>query len=136
MELTRLDGLNVLFVDDRRDARFVVDHILRDAGAEVTLLENGQEAVELVNCPPQLVSSFDVMVIDVNMPVLDGLSATRCIRRQGHRMPIIALTAGAMEEDRRECLAAGCDEYLSKPIDGERLVEMVHQLVHAERTAN
>lgn len=133
MELTRLDGVSVLFVDDRRDARFVVDHILRDAGADVTLRQNGQEAVDLVNCSPLPDTTFDVMVIDVNMPVLDGLSATRRLRSQGHRLPILALTTGAMEEDRRECLDAGCDEYLSKPIDGERLVELVHQLAQTER---
>jgi len=134
MELTRLDGVNVLFVDDRRDARFVVDHILRDAGADVTLLANGQEAVELVNNRPLATSGFDVLVMDVNMPVLDGLTATRQLRSQGHRVPILALTTGSMEEDRRECLEAGCDEFLSKPIDGERLVELVHQLAQLERS--
>jgi len=136
MELTRLDGLNVLFVDDRRDARFVVDHILRDAGADVTLLANGQEAVDRVNSPPASHEHFDVLVMDVNMPVLDGLMATRKIRSQGHRVPILALTTGAMEEDRRECLDAGCDEYLSKPIDGEKLIELIHQLAQPERAMN
>lgn len=136
MELTRLDGLNVLFVDDRRDARFVVDHILRDAGADVTLLANGQEAVDLISNPSLESGRFDVLVMDVNMPVLDGLTATRKIRSQGYRMPILALTTGAMEEDRLECLDAGCDEYLSKPIDGARLVELVHQLAQCERSVN
>jgi len=134
MELTRLDGVNVLFVDDRRDARFVVDHILRDAGADVTLLANGQEAVELVNNQSLAATSFDVLVMDVNMPILDGLTATRRLRSQGYRVPILALTTGSMEEDRRECLEAGCDEFLSKPIDGERLVELVHQLAQLERS--
>lgn len=136
MELTRLDGLSVLFVDDRRDARFVVDHILRDAGAAVTLLANGQEAVDLVTKEASESSRFDVVVMDVNMPVLDGLTATREIRSSGLKLPILALTAGAMEEDRRECLDAGCDEYLSKPIDGARLVELVHQLAQSDRCVN
>jgi two-component system sensor histidine kinase/response regulator len=132
MQLTRLDGVKVLFVDDRRDARFVVHHILKDAGAAVTLSENGLQAVELMNgsaseCP------FHVVVMDVNMPVLDGLSATRQIRSQGHRLPILALTAGAMKEDQEECLRAGCNGYMRKPIDGIRLVETIHQLAFAER---
>jgi len=136
MELTRLDGLSVLFVDDRRDARFVVDHILRDAGADVTLLANGQEAVDRVNGLPFSKEHFDVLVMDVNMPVLDGLTATRQIRSQGHRVPILALTTGSMEEDRLECMDAGCDEFLSKPIDGEKLVEVIRQLAQPERALN
>ncbi|SFI01055.1 response regulator [Planctomicrobium piriforme] len=129
MELTRLDGLHVLFVDDRRDARFVVEHILRDAGALVTALENGQQAIEAVtSTATPAPAPFDIVVMDVNMPVLDGLTTTRKLRHNGYQIPILALTAGAMEEDRRECLAAGCNEYLSKPIDGMRLVETVHRL--------
>lgn len=132
MELPRLDGLHVLFVDDRRDARFVVDHILRDAGAFVTTFENGQLACEAVTsryttgkCP------YHVIVMDINMPVLDGLAATRRLRQQGCRVPILALTAAPTEHDRRECLEAGCDDYLSKPLDGARLVDLVHTLALA-----
>jgi len=136
MELTRLDGLSVLFVDDRRDARFVVDHILRDAGADVTLRTNGLEAVELMSGAGQDQAAFDVVVMDVSMPVMDGLSATREIRKIGSRVPILALTAGVMEEDRAECLDAGCDSYLGKPIDGARLVDLIHQLAQSETVAS
>jgi two-component system CheB/CheR fusion protein len=129
IQLTRLDGLRVLFVDDRRDARIVVEHILRDAGAQVTSLENGKQALDLFEaCSPDQPHLFDVLVMDIAMPVLDGLTTTRRLRRKGFHMPILALTAGAMEEDRQECLQAGCDDYLSKPIDGERLVELIHRL--------
>ena len=136
MELTRLDGLRILFVDDRRDARFVVEHILRDAGADVTSRENGKQALEcIVNSSQTSDIPFDVLVMDVNMPVMDGLTATRRLRRLGDQTPILALTSGAMEEDRRECLEAGCDEYLCKPINGERLVQLV-SILASERSSS
>ncbi|WP_437201063.1 response regulator [Planctomicrobium sp. SH664] len=127
MQATRLDGLHVLFVDDRRDARYVVQHILKDAGAAVTALTDGQQAVEavLANTP------FDVVVLDVNMPVMDGLTATRRLREQGYRAPILALTSGILDADREACLAAGFDDYLRKPIDGIRLVKMVRELARS-----
>lgn len=129
MNLPRLDGLHVLFVDDRRDARYVVDHLLRDAGARVTLLENGQQALEKVTAaPPGRSGAFDVVVLDMAMPVMDGLEATRILRQRGYDLPILALTAGVMEEDREECLAAGCDDYLRKPIDGIQLIQRVRTL--------
>ncbi len=124
----RLDGLRVLFVDDRKDARYVVDHILRDAGASVVLAENGMQALSTIANARGNAPLFDVIVMDVEMPVMDGLSATRRLRLAGIQQPVLALTAGNMEEDRRECLAAGCDEYLSKPIDGLKLVRTVHRL--------
>lgn len=132
MKVPRLDGLRVLFVDDRRDARFVVDHILRDAGAAVTLAENGQQAIEAITAaPPDSRNEFDVVVLDINMPVMDGLSATKQLREQGYCLPILALTAGILKDDRDDCLAAGCNDYLRKPIDGVRLVEVVRELAGA-----
>ncbi len=130
MEAVRLDGLSVLFVDDRRDARFVVDHILRDAGAVVTLAQNGQEALEMIEscCDGGGPRPYDVVVMDVNMPVLDGLTATRRLRKSGCKVPVLALTAGAMEHDRQECLDAGCNEHLPKPINGLGLVQTVRRL--------
>lgn len=125
MRLPRLDGLNVLFVDDRRDARFVVEHILKDAGATVTVLENGRQAVELMAHSSR---ALDVAIFDISMPIMDGLTATRRLRQEGIETPIIALTAGVMEEDREECFAAGCNAYLRKPVNGARLVEMVANL--------
>jgi CheY-like chemotaxis protein len=126
--VTRLEGVRVLFVDDRRDTRFVVQHILRDAGAEVTSVENGLQALDAFCARACSGPSFDIVVMDIQMPVLDGLAATRRLRGQGCETPILALTAGAMEHDRRECLEAGCDDYLSKPIDGVALVERVNAL--------
>jgi CheY-like chemotaxis protein len=129
MQQIRLDGVSVLFVDDRRDARFVVEHILRDAGAQVTALENGLQAIEAVeSSTASRQASYDVVVMDVHMPVMDGLMATKRLRTGGYQAPILALTAGAMEQDRQECLEAGCNDYMAKPIDGERLVQRVRKL--------
>ncbi|HWL07190.1 MAG TPA: response regulator [Planctomicrobium sp.] len=126
---TRLDGLHVLFVDDRRDARFVVDHILRDAGAAVSLAEDGVQALSMIATTSEVdTRAYDVVVMDVAMPGLDGLSATRHLRQLGFHHPILALTAGNMELDRQECLEAGCDEYQSKPIDGFNLVNAIYRL--------
>jgi len=130
MELTRLDGLHILFADDRREARFVVEHLLKDAGATVDLAENGLQALNLmrVNDSTQT-RPYDAVVLDILMPGLDGLGVTRRLRMRGCHVPILALSAGKMEMDRQECLDAGCDDFLSKPIDGEKLVSTLYRLV-------
>ncbi|WP_437185179.1 response regulator [Planctomicrobium sp. SH668] len=131
MNSTRLNGLNVLFVDDRRDARFVVQHILRDAGAVVTAGENGQQAVELVRKFYASPMQFDVLVLDVQMPIMNGLEAAAELRRQGIDTPILALSAGGEEGHRNESFEAGFNAYLKKPLDGEKLVDLVYQLARA-----
>ena len=86
----------------------------------VTLAENGVEAVDWVKK-----ATFEIVLMDMQMPDMDGMQATRLIRRLPHAasLPIIAMTAAAMESDRQECLAAGMNAHVAKPIDAEKLVK-------------
>ncbi|OHB81361.1 MAG: hypothetical protein A2V98_02110 [Planctomycetes bacterium RBG_16_64_12] len=128
----RLD-CRVLLAEDGRDNQRLIAAVLRKAGADVTIAENGQEALEkaLAACPgwgrrhddPN--QPFDVILMDMQMPVIDGYEAARRLRQEGYERPIIALTAHAMSGAREECLEAGCDDYLSKPIERQKLLEIV-----------
>ncbi len=121
------EGLNcrVLLAEDGPDNQRLIAHVLRKAGADVTVVENGQLAVEAVLGANEGGESFDVIVMDMQMPVMDGYAATRTLREQGYDGPVIALTAHAMAEDRQRCLDAGCSEYASKPINRRELVETI-----------
>jgi len=121
-----LAGVRILLAEDNPDIRLSFSSILELAGATVEGVDDGTEAVALATT-----RVFDVVVMDVWMPGLDGLESTRRIRRAGHTMPILALTADAMTEQRAECLGAGCDDYLSKPIDHEHLIATI--LTHVSK---
>ena len=103
--------------------------MLRKAGAEVALAENGLEAVNKVLATrpggAQADHPFDLVLMDIQMPVMDGYEATRRLRKQGFTGPVLALTAHAMPQDVRQCLDAGCDSHLSKPIDRQTLLSAV-----------
>ena len=115
-----LDSLRVLVVDDSEDNRTLVSIYLRGVGAEVQTATNGEDGVKAA-----LSNSPDVILMDVQMPVLDGREATRALRASGFSKPIIALTAHAMREERDRCLEAGCNDYLTKPIDKSALIEVL-----------
>ena len=128
VELTANLPCRVLLVDDRRDVRFLAQQILEKAGATVILAEDGLEAIEAVAHVDRDSEPIDVIVMDMQMPTMDGYSATANLRSSGCNLPIIALTANAMSGDREQCLSVGCDDYLSKPIDAAVLLEKVHRL--------
>jgi CheY-like chemotaxis protein len=116
----------ILVVEDNLTNRLVVEAMLGKLGLAYETVENGLEAVQRVTTgiPP------DLILMDCQMPVLDGYEATKQIRQweqqQGKpRLPIIALTAGAYEEDRQDCLAAGMDDFLAKPIDLNQLTALL-----------
>jgi len=118
--LQALRGASVLLVEDNLVNQQVASAFLELAGLVVTLANNGQEAVDWVKR-----ERFDVVLMDMQMPDMDGIQATRVIRGlpQAVHLPIIAMTAAAMDEDKQECLAAGMNAHVSKPIDPSQLSE-------------
>jgi CheY-like chemotaxis protein len=124
----RLHG-RVLLAEDGADNQALISLVLRRAGLEVELACDGQIAFEMVIAAEERGQPFDLIVMDMQMPLMTGYEATAALRREGFELPILALTAQAMAGDREKCLAAGCNEYLSKPIDRERLVVLAHGLL-------
>ena len=125
-----LAGKRVLVVEDDPVNQQVVGGLLESLGIDVTRVGGGRAAIETV-----ATSSFDLVLMDVQMPDMDGLETTRRLREEppGDDLPIIALTAHAMKGDRDRCLAAGMNDHLTKPIDPERLAEVLCAWLGAER---
>ncbi len=119
-----IDG-TILVVDDRRDIRYLVQNFLEKAGATVILATNGLEAIDYLKTFNPIGDAVVAVVMDMQMPVLDGYTAAKELRELGFEKPIIALTANAMKEDREKCLLCGCNDYATKPLDGASLVHLV-----------
>jgi CheY-like chemotaxis protein len=118
---------SVLIVDDRRDIRLLGQHFVEKAGGRVSAAADGQAAVDLLLGPAG--ENIDIVLMDMQMPVMDGYLAVKTLRQGGFMKPIIALTANAMKEDREKCLAVGCDDYTTKPLDGAKLVQLIAKLL-------
>lgn len=107
----------VLIVDDRRDIRFLAQRFVEEAGGEVITAVNGLDAIETIKRLAREGTNIDLVVMDMQMPVMDGYQAAQSLRNSGFIQPIIALTADAMEGARDNCLQAGCNDYTPKPLD-------------------
>jgi signal transduction histidine kinase len=120
----------ILLVEDGLDNRQLFSLLLRKAGAQVTAVENGQLAVRAALTANGMGEPFDLILMDMQMPVLDGYQATRQLRALGCDTPIIALTAHVMPDDCQKCLDAGCNGYLAKPINRQRLLASAAQWIN------
>lgn len=121
-----LEGLRILVAEDGADNQRLIRFILTKAQAEVTLVENGELAVRAALAAKSNGHPFDVILMDMQMPVMDGYTATRMLRENDYSSPIIALTAHAMTQEEDKCRQSGTDAFETKPIDRERLIRRVH----------
>lgn len=125
----------VLLVEDGIDNQRLISFVLRKAGVDVAIAENGKIGYERALAAEREGSPYDVVLMDMQMPVMDGYEATRKLREASYTRPIIALTANAMAEDRQRCIDAGCDDYATKPIDRTRLLETLGRCAQGQRRA-
>jgi len=130
----RLGG-RVLLAEDGPDNQLLISTIIRKAGAEVDLAVNGLVAVEMALAARLAGAGYDVILMDMQMPEMDGYEATRKLRQAGYTGAIIALTAHAMAEDRAKCIDAGCDDYATKPIDRLGLLTTLARLMGSSPAA-
>lgn len=118
----RLAGMKVLVVDDSADNRLLISLFLALEGVEIELATNGQEAIQKASA-----RSYDVILMDIQMPNMDGLQATEILRDRGYDGPIIALTAHAMQEHRERALRAGLDAHVAKPVQHAELIAVLER---------
>jgi CheY-like chemotaxis protein/HPt (histidine-containing phosphotransfer) domain-containing protein len=114
--ITTLKG-RILIAEDGEDNQFLISTILSNAGATVEVADNGRVALEKLNAADANGRPFDLLLTDIQMPEMDGYTLASTLRASGNSLPIVALTAHAMYEDRQKCLDSGCNDYASKPIN-------------------
>jgi CheY-like chemotaxis protein len=117
----RLDGIKVLLAEDSIDNQTLVTRFLKLAGASVDIASDGKEATQKAKS-----DHYDVLLMDLQMPVMDGYEATSQLRREGYQGKIVALTAHALSEERDRCLKSGFDDHISKPVNRDLLIERVY----------
>jgi PAS domain S-box-containing protein len=116
-----LDGIKILLAEDSPDNQLLASRFLRLAGAAVDVVNNGREAIDRLNQ-----KSYDVVLMDLQMPIMDGYEATESLRKKGFKGKILALTAHASNEEREHCLRSGFDGHIKKPIDRNILIDQVN----------
>jgi CheY-like chemotaxis protein len=116
------EGRRILIVEDDVRNVFALTSVLEPRGAKIEIARNGREALENLRQNPDV----DLVLMDIMMPVMDGLQAIRELRKQPQfaKLPIIALTAKAMIDDREDCLEAGANDYIAKPLDVDKLLSL------------
>lgn len=119
-----LQSFKILLVEDAPDNQMVIGMFLNSAGAKVDFADNGYEGINRT-----AKDNYDIILMDIQMPKMDGYEATRILRKKGYDIPIIALTAHALMEERTRCLNAGCTEHFTKPVDSEKLISLIARLV-------
>ncbi len=117
-----LNGYRILLAEDGPDNQRLIAFVLRKAGAEVAVATDGKRALECALAAREEGDPYDAILMDMQMPIMDGYEATRALRHNDYQGPIIALTANAMAGDRQKCLDAGCNDYQMKPIDRRALI--------------
>ena len=122
---------NVLVAEDNPSNQQLIDILLKQMGLTVTLVDTGRKTIDAATT-----QSFDLIFMDMQMPDINGYQATRTLRQKGFTVPIVALTAHAMEKDRRLCLSAGCDQHLAKPLSQDRLSEVLSIYLPYAETAD
>jgi PAS domain S-box-containing protein len=120
----RIDGLRLLLVEDSPDNQIVVQRFLKMSGCEADLANHGREAIDKIQG-----KEYDVVLMDIQMPVMDGFEAIAEIRRLGYQMPVVALTAHALKEQRQECLEKGFTHHITKPVNRDALITLLLQFL-------
>lgn len=115
----------ILVVEDDEDSYFLIKLVLKDLKANLIHARNGKEAIEICRTN----ANIDVVLMDINLPLLSGYEATKQIKKFRKDLPIIAQTAYAMGDEMNKCYDMGCDDYITKPIDRDKLFEMLNRCV-------
>ncbi|MDQ1771418.1 response regulator [Labilibaculum sp. A4] len=110
----------ILIAEDVESNFLFLEEVIRKTGAEVLWAKNGEDAIEMFNC-----NKVDLILMDIQMPLMNGFEATKIIKKQNPKIPIISQTAYAMSEDRVKSLNAGCDDYIAKPIPSQKLLDLL-----------
>lgn len=126
-----IHGLNLMLVEDNELNAEVAEILLEDEGAIITMVNDGQQAVELFNNNP--VGTFDAILMDIMMPVMDGITALKNLRKRGSNIPVLMLTAKTEIDDKVEGLDNGANDYLTKPFDTRELLARIRVLTRSEK---
>jgi len=118
-----LEGKKILIVEDELSSIQILKAIMDEIQVQISHAENGKEAIEICKADPDI----DLVLMDIKMPVMNGYEAAREIKKIRKDLPVIAQTAYALKGDKQKCIQAGCDDYISKPIDLEILIKMMNK---------